>query len=414
MNFPFGIFRIPLQSMSTSDSNEIAQIRLKPGKDISTKRFHPWIFSGAVEGVRGELKAGDMVEVLSSDNKTLGFGHYAEGSICIRLFQFGAGVPDNAFWKQKLALAYDLRSRLGMTNQKRSNMYRLVHAEGDGLPGLIIDIYGSTAVLQAHSDGMHDLREVFVEGLRELYGDRIKAVYDKSALKLKKNTGREVVDGYLWGTEHDSACAENDCKYQVDWVQGQKTGFFLDQRENRKLLGELSEGKKVLNMFCYTGGFSVSAVKGGAALVHSVDSSQHAIEMTNQNLKLNDIDPEVHLAIKSDALDYLKKMDDDYDIIVLDPPAFAKHLSARHKAIQGYRRLNEAAFRKAKSGTLIFTFSCSQAVDKSMFSSTIFSAALDAGRNMRVLYQLHQPADHPFSIFHPEGEYLKGLVVQVL
>jgi 23S rRNA (cytosine1962-C5)-methyltransferase len=400
--------------MNIKGAMELSQIRLKPGKDISTKRFHPWIFSGAVEGVRGELKAGDMVEVLASDNKTLGFGHYAEGSICIRLFHFGPGLPDQDFWKSKIRLAYSLREKMGLTDHPNSNMYRLVHAEGDGLPGLIIDIYGSTAVIQTHSEGMYELRSVFAESLREIYGDRLKAIYDKSALKINKNSDREVADEYLFGEAHEANCIENGCAYKVDWVQGQKTGFFLDQRENRKLLGELSHGKKVLNMFCYSGGFSVSAIKGGASLVHSVDSSQMAVDLTNENLTLNGIDSSVHLAIKSDALDYLKNMKEQYDIIVLDPPAYAKHLSARHKAVQGYRRLNEAAFRKASSGTLVFTFSCSQAVDKPLFASTVFSAALDAGKNIRVLYQLHQPSDHPFSLFHPEGEYLKGLVVQVI
>jgi 23S rRNA (cytosine1962-C5)-methyltransferase len=275
-------------------------------------------------------------------------------------------------------------------------------------------MYGSTAVIQTHSEGMYELRNVFAEALKDLYGADLKAIYDKSSLKINKNSDREVADEYLVGEAHDAKCIENGCAYKVDWVQGQKTGFFLDQREHRKLLGQLSKGKKVLNMFCYSGGFSVSAVLGGATLVHSVDSSQLAIDLTNENLTLNGIDSAKHTAIKSDALDYLRSMKEAYDIIVLDPPAYAKHLSARHKAVQGYRRLNEAAFRKASSGTLLFTFSCSQAVDKALFSSTVFSAALDAGKNIRVLYQLHQPPDHPFSIFHPEGEYLKGLVVQVL
>jgi 23S rRNA (cytosine1962-C5)-methyltransferase len=400
--------------MNNTSAVELSQIRLKPGKDISTKRFHPWIFSGAVEGVRGELKAGDMVEVLAADNKTLGFGHYAEGSICIRLFHFGPEAPDEDFWKKKIKEAYSLREKMGLTKNPQSNMYRLVHAEGDGLPGLIIDMYGSTAVIQTHSEGMYELRNVFAEALKDLYGADLKAIYDKSSLKINKNSDREVADEYLVGEAHDAKCIENGCAYKVDWVQGQKTGFFLDQREHRKLLGQLSKGKKVLNMFCYSGGFSVSAVLGGATLVHSVDSSQLAIDLTNENLTLNGIDSAKHTAIKSDALDYLRSMKEAYDIIVLDPPAYAKHLSARHKAVQGYRRLNEAAFRKASSGTLLFTFSCSQAVDKALFSSTVFSAALDAGKNIRVLYQLHQPPDHPFSIFHPEGEYLKGLVVQVL
>ncbi|MEY3397658.1 MAG: hypothetical protein RL220_252, partial [Bacteroidota bacterium] len=341
--------------------------------------------------------------------------HYAEGSIAVRLFHFGDAEFNTAYWTQRIRNAYDLREKLGLVSNSSTTMYRLVHAEGDGLPGLIIDIYDSVAVIQTHSTGMHELRHEFVHALRECYGDRLKAVYDKSELKMKKNTGVSTGDGYLFGgMPAQNDFREHDCLYSIDWVQGQKTGFFLDQRENRKLLGEMSRGARVLNMFCYTGGFSVSALKGGATLVHSVDSSQQAIELTDEHVKMNGFGQDRHQSFKSDSLDFMRNANAEYDIVVLDPPAYAKHLSARHKAVQGYRRLNETAFRMMKPGGIVFTFSCSQAVDKALFSSTIYAAALDAGRNIRVLYQMHQPADHPFSMFHPEGEYLKGLVLQVI
>jgi 23S rRNA (cytosine1962-C5)-methyltransferase len=389
------------------------QIVLKPGKDHSLKRFHPWVFSGAIKQINGKVASGDIVEVTNDQGKYLGTGHYAEGSIAVRIFSFEGYEDSAAFWKMKLNAAFLLRKNLGLTGNPSSNIYRLVHAEGDGLPGLIIDIYGATAVIQSHSLGMHKIKPFLVEALQEIYGAALTAVYDKSAEKLQKNSPDFIYDGYLMGSQLDNVCAEYGNKFKIDWEEGQKTGFFIDQRENRKLLGEYSKGKKVLNTFCYTGGFSIFALHEGATLVHSLDSSQKALDLTEENVLLNGFTPEQHKVIKADAVDYFKNLEEDYDIIILDPPAFAKHLSARHKAVQGYLRINEAAFRQIKPGGIVFTFSCSQAVDKELFNHTITAAAINAGRKVRILHQLHQPADHPINIFHPEGEYLKGLVLAV-
>jgi 23S rRNA (cytosine1962-C5)-methyltransferase len=389
------------------------QIVLKPGKDHSLKRFHPWVFSGAIKQINGKVASGDIVEVTNDQGKYLGTGHYAEGSIAVRIFSFEGYEDSAAFWKMKLNAAFLLRKNLGLTGNPSSNIYRLVHAEGDGLPGLIIDIYGATAVIQSHSLGMHKIKPFLVEALQEIYGAALTAVYDKSAEKLQKNSPDFIHDGYLMGSQLDNVCSEYGNKFKIDWEEGQKTGFFIDQRENRKLLGEYSKGKKVLNTFCYTGGFSIFALHEGATLVHSLDSSQKALDLTEENVLLNGFTPEQHKVIKADAVDYFKNLEEDYDIIILDPPAFAKHLSARHKAVQGYLRINEAAFRQIKPGGIVFTFSCSQAVDKELFNHTITAAAINAGRKVRILHQLHQPADHPINIFHPEGEYLKGLVLAV-
>lgn len=390
------------------------QITLKPGKDQSIRRFHPWVFSGAIARMSDFPASGEMVDVISHENRMLGTGHYSEGSIAVRLFAFGDNTINESFWFDKLEKAYRLREKLGLTDSTETTIYRLVHAEGDGLPGLIIDIYGSTAVFQAHALGMHQLRETFTTGLKKLYGDRLKRIYDKSDLKLSRQTESPSTDGYLFGELGDAVSKEHGHQFSIDWETGQKTGFFIDQRENRKLLGEYSRGKKVLNTFCYTGGFSVYALAEGATLVHSLDSSQKALDLTEEIVKLNGFNDERHAVIKADAVEYLKNIKEDYDVIVLDPPAFAKHLSARHKAVQGYRKINEAAMRQIKPGGILFTFSCSQAVDKTTFLGAVTAAAIDAGRQIRILHQLHQPGDHPISIFHPEGEYLKGLVLEVL
>lgn len=394
--------------------NSLVQISLKSGKEHSILRQHPWIFSGAIQKMDGLPKSGDIVNVLDHKGNQLGTGHYSEGSIAVRVFAFGKNYNNSSdFWIQKIQNAYDVRKNLGFVDSANTSIYRLVHAEGDGLPGLIIDIYGKTAVIQSHSAGMHRLRNEIKDALLHVYGGKLEAIYDKSAEKLSKNSSETSSDSYLHGSKLDAIALEHGCKFHIDWEEGQKTGFFIDQRENRKLLGELSQGKKVLNTFCYTGGFSVYALRGGAELVHSLDSSQKALDLTESNIILNGFENANHKVIKADAVDYMKNLEVDYDIIVLDPPAFAKHLSARHKAVQGYKRINEAAISQIKPGGIIFTFSCSQAVDKQLFTNTVIASAISAGRKVRILHQLHQPADHPINVFHPEGEYLKGLVLMV-
>lgn len=391
----------------------VKSITLKAGKDQSIRRFHPWVFSGAIAQMSDFPAAGEWVIVLSHDGKQLGSGHYAEGSIAVRICHFGSSTIGADFWEKKLQRAFDLRKQLGFADNSQTTCYRLVHGEGDGLPGLIIDIYGTTAVMQTHTLGMHSLRNTLADALKKIYGNSLTSVYDKSELKLHRDASHELTDGYLLGTKSEDVCLEHGHRFKVDWETGQKTGFFIDQRENRKLLGDYSKGKKVLNTFCYTGGFSVYALKAGATLVHSLDSSQKALDLTEEIVRLNGFDDSNHAVIKADAVEYLKNIREDYDIIVLDPPAFAKHLSARHKAVQGYRKINEAALKQIKPGGLLFTFSCSQAVDKALFTGAVMAAAIDAGREVKILHQLHQPADHPVSIFHPEGEYLKGLVLEV-
>jgi len=388
-------------------------ITLKTKKDQSLRRFHPWVFSGAIKKIQGAPVNGGIVEVQSNHGEFLGLGHWAEGSIAVRVFSFENKEPESSFWLEKLRRAYDARRAVGLIDSAETTMYRLVHAEGDGMPGLIIDWYDGVAVMQAHSWGMHQQFPQLIEGLQELYGDQLKAVYDKSAKTLKKS-GAISEDGYLLkNNEPDLTAAEYGVKFEIDWLEGQKTGFFIDQRENRRLLGEYAKGKSVLNTFCYTGGFSLFAMKAGAKTVHSLDSSARALNLVTNNIKLNGYDDSNHKNIKADAVEYLKDLDQDYDIVILDPPAFAKHMSARHQAIQGYKRINAHAIRQIKPGGIIFTFSCSQAVDKQVFNHTITAAAISAGRRVRVLHQLHQPADHPINIFHPEGEYLKGLVLLV-
>jgi len=388
-------------------------ISLKPGKDQSIRRFHPWVFSGAIARMSGTAAPGEIVAVVDDQGRMLGRGHYAEGSITVRLFSFGDERIDDAFWKNKILRAWQSRLNSGVAGIPGNEMCRLVHAEGDGLPGLVIDLYGSTAVIQAHSAGMHLLRNTFATALRDIFGEAIQRIYDKSEAKLSKHSGITDTDMYLFGEHGGDICREHGHQFRIDWRKGQKTGFFIDQRENRQLLGTLSKGRRVLNTFCYTGGFSIYALAGGAEEVHSLDSSRQALDLTEENVALNGFEAERHRTIMADAVSYMKEISDDYDLIVLDPPAFAKQLSARHKAVQGYRRINEAALRKIRSGGLLFTFSCSQAVDKEVFRGAVLAAAIDAGRSVRILHQLHQSADHPVSLFHPESEYLKGLVLEV-
>lgn len=387
---------------------EFTKIVVGSGKDQSLKRFHPWVFSGAIKKIYGPASNGDIVEVYSNKDEFLGIGHYQEGSIAVRIFSFQKIEPDASFWADKIRNAYDYRMNIGVAGKENTNVFRLVYAEGDGLPGLIIDYYNGTAVLQAHSYGMHKERHNIAEALKEVMGNSLHSVYDKSAESLHS---QELKNGYIFGEGKETVVSENGNKFHIDWVEGQKTGFFIDQRENRALLGKYSEGKKVLNTFCYTGGFSVYAAAAGATEVHSVDSSKKAIALTDRNIELNNI--QNHQSFASDTFDFLKDKKDQYDVIVLDPPAFAKHRDARHNAVMGYKRLNAEAMKMIRPGGIIFTFSCSQVVDKSLFNHTITSAAIVSGRNIRIMHHLSQPPDHPVSAFHPEGEYLKGLVVYV-
>lgn len=390
-----------------------AKIILRSGKDEAVRRFHPWVFSGAIRKIIGDVQEGDVVDVYSSQDEYLATGHYQIGSIAIRIFSYDQSVMAKDVWRSRIRNAYQCRKNCGLTDRSDTNAYRLVYAEGDGLPGLIIDWYNGVAIIQTHSIGMFYARFEIVEILKEIYGDSLKGVYDKSAETLPKKAETGAVNTYLYGEKGDGIVSEYGCLYHVDWEQGQKTGFFVDQRENRQLLKQYASGKKVLNTFCYTGGFSVAALKGGAETVHSVDSSARAIELTEANLRLNGYDVAQHPALCQDTMHYLERMEESYDIIVLDPPAYAKHQDVRHNAIQGYKRLNAEAIRRIKKGGLIFTFSCSQVVDRRLFNSAVIAAAIQAGRGVRILHQLSQPLDHPVNAFHPEGEYLKGLVLYV-
>lgn len=377
------------------------------------KRFHPWIFSGAVHHIEGEPAEGDIVEVLNSEGKFIALGHWQIGSIAVRVLTFKRQEIDAEFWKKRLASALDVRRSIGVAGTDYNNMYRLVHGEGDNLPGLIIDIYGKNAVMQAHSVGMHVCRMQIAEALKAVMGDDLKAVYYKSetTLPYKASLGQE--NGFILGESDDNVAVENGLKFHIDWLKGQKTGFFVDQRENRALVEKYAHGRKVLNMFCYTGGFSVYAMRGGAELVHSVDSSAKAVDLVNANIELNFPGDKRHEAFAEDAFRYLDEMDGKYDLVILDPPAFAKHKDALKNALRGYTKLNARALEKMPSGSILFTFSCSQAVNKDQFRMAVFTAAAMAKRKVRILHQLHQPADHPINIYHPEGEYLKGLVLWV-
>ena len=389
------------------------KVYLKAGKEESLKRFHPWVFSGAIARIEGEPEEGEVVDVYTSKKEFIACGHFQIGSIAVRVLTFRQEEINRDFWKHRLEVALDLRRSLNLVDNPENNTYRLVHGEGDNLPGLIVDVYGQTAVMQAHSAGMHVYRMEIAEALSEVMGDIVKHIYYKSetTLPFKADLGPE--NGFIKGGSPENVALENGLKFHVDWLKGQKTGFFVDQRENRHLLERYSKGRNVLNMFCYTGGFSFYAMRGGANLVHSVDSSAKAIDLTNQNVELNFPGDDRHQAYAEDAFKYLDRMGDQYDLIILDPPAFAKHRDALRNALRGYSKLNAKAFEKIKPGGILFTFSCSQVVDKKDFRNAVFTAATQSGRSVRILHQLTQPGDHPVNIYHPEGEYLKGLVLYV-
>ena len=389
------------------------QIYLKRGKEESLKRFHPWVFSGAIHHSDEGIEEGETVGVLTSDGRFIAVGHYQIGSIAVRVLSFRDVAIDAGFWRSRLQAALSMRIAVGIADNPQNNTYRLVHGEGDNIPGLVVDVYGQTAVMQAHSVGIHVCRLDIAKALVDVMDGRVANVFYKSetTLPYKADLGQE--NGFLYGSSDDNIAIENGLKFRVDWLKGQKTGFFVDQRENRSLLEKYSHGRKVLNMFCYTGGFSFYAMRGGAELVHSVDSSAKAIELTRQNVELNFPGDGRHEAYCEDAFKYLEDAGSNYDLIILDPPAFAKHRAALHNALKGYSRLNAKAFEKIKPGGILFTFSCSQVVTKDNFRNAVFTAAALAGRKVRILHQLHQPADHPVNIYHPEGEYLKGLVLYV-
>lgn len=389
------------------------KVYLRKGKEQSLDRYHPWVFSGAIAHVDDGVDEGEVVNVFSSDGRFIAVGHYQIGSISVRVLSFDDCDIDSEFWSASLKGALEMRIALGLADSSAGDTYRLVHGEGDFLPGLVIDVYGKTAVMQAHSVGMHMMRNDIARELMAVMGGRIDNIYYKSetTLPFKAELGQE--DGFICGGSADNVAVENGLKFYVDWLKGQKTGFFIDQRDNRSLLEHYSAGRNVLNMFCYTGGFSVYAMRGGAASVHSVDSSAKAIELTEKNVELNFPSHERHAAYCEDAFKYLDKVADKYNLIILDPPAFAKHRGALHNALKGYTRLNAKALEKIQPGGILFTFSCSQVVTKDNFRNAVFTAATVARRKVRILHQLHQPADHPINIYHPEGEYLKGLVLYV-
>jgi len=392
------------------------KVYLKPKKEESLLRFHPWVFSGAIASMDGNPEEGVVVEVYSASNQFLGIGHYQIGSIAVRILAFQPTVIDKAFWVEKIRAAYKLRLELGLAEVVDNNIFRLIHGEGDQLPGMIIDVYGQTAVVQAHSVGMHHARQTIVEALKEALGNTLQHIYYKSEGTLPFNARLENENEYLFGgtAGQEHIALEKGLQFHIDWVKGQKTGFYIDQRDNRMLLEKYASNRSVLNMFCYTGGFSVYAMRGGARMVHSVDSSSKAISLTQKNIELNFPGDPRHRAFGLDAFGYLEKMGDLYDLIVLDPPAFAKHKNVLRNALLGYRKLNAIAFEKIRPGGIVFTFSCSQVVDKNDFRLAVFSAAAQSGRHVRILHQLTQPADHPVNIYHPEGEYLKGLVLYVV
>ena len=391
------------------------KIYLKPGKEESLKRFHPWVFSGAIARMDGEPEEGEVVEVYTAQKEFIAKGHFQIGSIAVRVLTFRPDENiDAGFWRRKLQTALDMRRGIGLVGRADNNTYRLVHGEGDNLPGLVVDIYARTAVMQAHSAGMHLDRMAIAEALSEVMQDGVDNIYYKSETTLPYKADLFPENGFLRGGSADNIAMEYGLKFHIDWLKGQKTGFFVDQRENRALLERYACGRRVLNMFCYTGGFSVYAMRGGALSVHSVDSSAKAIDLTNKNIALNFPDDPRHTAYAEDAFKFLDRMEQGaYDLIVLDPPAFAKHRDALRNALQGYRKLNARAFEKIRPGGILFTFSCSQAVNKDQFRMAVFTAAAQSGRSVRILHQLTQPADHPVNIYHPEGEYLKGLVLYV-
>lgn len=386
---------------------------LRKGKEESLKRFHPWVFSGAIHHIEGDPEEGEIVDVLTSEGEFIAVGHWQIGSIAVRVLSFEKRDIDTSFWEERLRVAYELRCAIGVVRNPINNTYRLVHGEGDGLPGLIVDVYGKTAVMQAHSVGMHVNRNDVADAILKVTEGTVENIYYKSetTLPFKANLGPE--NGFIRGGSPENIAVENGLKFHIDWLKGQKTGFFVDQRENRLLLEHYAKDRSLLNMFCYTGGFSVYGMRGGARLVHSVDSSAKAVDLVNQNMALNFPGDTRHQAFAEDAFKYLDAMGDQYDLIILDPPAFAKHKDSLRQALKGYTRLNAKAFEKIKPGGILFTFSCSQVVTKDNFRMAVFTAAAQSGRRVRILHQLHQPADHPINIYHPEGEYLKGLVLYV-
>ncbi len=402
----------------------MVKIYLNKGKEQSLKRFHPWVFSGAINRIDGNPAEGDVVEVYSKSGEFLGCGHYQIGSITVRILSFDECEINQDFWYNRLMAAYKARESLGLTTSSNTNCYRLVHGEGDFLPGLIIDIYNKTAVLQAHSAGMFLAKREIADALQKVYGSALEAIYDKSQATAPFKAGLDLKDGYIWGGANAAQMVgangaevviENSNKFYVNWIEGQKTGFFLDQRDNRELVGKYAKGKSVLNLFCYTGGFSIYALNAGAKSVDSVDSSKKAMELVDQNVVLNGFNPQQqHHSYCEDAIEFMRNAPaNKYDLIVVDPPAFAKHRGALDNALRAYKRLNALAIEKVKAGGLVFCYSCSQVVDKQAFALAIFSAAAQTGRKVRILHRLTQPADHPVSIYHPEGEYLKGLVLLV-
>lgn len=391
---------------------EYKRVFLKKGKEESLKRFHPWVFSGAIAKMDNGVEEGDIVAVYSYSGEFIAMGHFQIGSITVRVLDFAQRDIDADFFVDRLQKAFDLRKSIGLIRPD-NNAFRLVHGEGDFLPGLVVDVYDRTAVVQAHSPGMHFARNIIAEALLRIADGLIKNVYYKSETTLPYKAQLDPQNDYIVGGFETNVAVENGLKFHVDWLKGQKTGFFVDQRDNRSLLEHYANGRSVLNMFCYTGGFSFYAMRGNAKLVHSVDSSAKAIQLTNENVELNFPGDPRHQAFAEDAFKFLNNMDDKYDLIILDPPAFAKHKSALKNALIGYRKLNAKAFEKIRPGGILFTFSCSQAVSKEQFRLAVFSAAAMSGRRVRILHQLTQPSDHPINIYHPEGEYLKGLVLYV-
>ena len=393
-------------------------VHLRRGKEESLERRHPWVFSGAIERITehlAPLSEGDLVDVVTKSGDFIARGHWQIGSIAVRVLTFEQEAIDQAWWNRRISEALGVRKALGLVDNAETTCYRLVHGEGDLLPGLVIDIYERTAVVQCHSVGMYHSRTAIAEALREAYGDKLEAIYDKSSQTLPFKADLGAIDGYLWGrcAERDNVVLENGLKFKVNWEEGQKTGFFIDQRVNRDLVRQYSKGRKVLNTFCYTGGFSVAALAGGATEVVSIDLSERAVKLADENVRLNFGEAAPHQAIACNAVEYLKDIDSSYDLIILDPPAFAKHHKVLGNALQGYKKINARALEKIRPGGILFTFSCSQAVSRDLFRTTIFTAAAIAKRKVRIIGQLTQPADHPINIYHPEGEYLKGLVVYV-
>ena len=391
----------------------MSKIILKEEKEKSLLRRHPWVFSGAIAQIEGQPAEGDIVKVYSHTQEFLAAGHYQIGSIAVRILSFDERPIDQPFWKERIGQAYRTRIAIGLADNPHNNVYRLVHGEGDDLPGLVIDYYAGVAVVQFHSVGMYRNKDEICRALQEVMGDRLTAIYDKSESTLPYKAGVQPQNGYIWGQSDNFTAMENGLRFNVDWIEGQKTGFFIDQRENRALLERYARGRDTLNMFCYTGGFSFYAMRGGARLVHSVDSSARAIELTKQNVELNFPEDSRHEAFVDEAFHFLEHAKDRYDLIVLDPPAFAKHQKVLDNAIQGYKKLNRKGIEIIRSGGIIFTFSCSQVMTKELFRQTVFTAAANTGRRVKILHQLTQPADHPINIYHPEGEYLKGLVLYV-